>query len=269
MIKFFRSIRKKLIEEDNVRKYLLYAIGEIALVVIGILLALQVNNWNEERKLSLLEISYYENLLEDLQSDSLEYAFKMANARYNTDKILNILDFINHDYDISRTSLRSINWKGEDFTDSLALVMSLSQAGFVQFPQINDNTITDLRTTGNIKLLGNEDLKDDILFYYNRDKVLKQWWETYLPVRTDIDMVVNRILPAHLRVSYLNDEQTHLSPSDFEQIVNQMKQQPKLMELAIGMYHTHWRVIWNGEGRAEETIALITSVRNEIQHLKN
>jgi hypothetical protein len=49
MLKFFRTIRKKLIEEDNVRKYLLYAIGEILLVVIGILIALQLNNWNEAR----------------------------------------------------------------------------------------------------------------------------------------------------------------------------------------------------------------------------
>lgn len=50
MLKFFHTIRKKLIEEDNTRKYLLYAIGEILLVVIGILIALQINNWNQERK---------------------------------------------------------------------------------------------------------------------------------------------------------------------------------------------------------------------------
>ena len=50
MIKFFRNIRQKLIEQENIRKYLLYAIGEIFLVVIGILIALQVNNWNEQRK---------------------------------------------------------------------------------------------------------------------------------------------------------------------------------------------------------------------------
>lgn len=50
MLKFFRRIRQKLIDSGSVTKYLLYAIGEILLVVIGILIALQVNNWNEGRK---------------------------------------------------------------------------------------------------------------------------------------------------------------------------------------------------------------------------
>ena len=51
MLRFFRNIRQKLIEKDEIRKYLVYAVGEILLVVIGILIALQVNNWNEENKL--------------------------------------------------------------------------------------------------------------------------------------------------------------------------------------------------------------------------
>ena len=50
MITLFRRIRQKLIESGSATKYLFYAVGEIALVMIGILLALQVNNWNEERK---------------------------------------------------------------------------------------------------------------------------------------------------------------------------------------------------------------------------
>ena len=48
MLTFLRKIRKSLIESGIARKYLLYAIGEIALVVIGILIALQINNWNEK-----------------------------------------------------------------------------------------------------------------------------------------------------------------------------------------------------------------------------
>lgn len=50
MIKFFRKIRQNLVSEGKAVNYLKYAIGEIILVVIGILIALQINNWNEERK---------------------------------------------------------------------------------------------------------------------------------------------------------------------------------------------------------------------------
>lgn len=47
MIKFFRKIRQRLLSENKFSKYLIYAIGEIVLVVIGILIALQINNWNQ------------------------------------------------------------------------------------------------------------------------------------------------------------------------------------------------------------------------------
>jgi len=50
MIKFFRKIRQNLVMENKTGKYFKYAIGEIILVVIGILIALQINNWNERRK---------------------------------------------------------------------------------------------------------------------------------------------------------------------------------------------------------------------------
>jgi hypothetical protein len=50
MIKFFRKIRRQLFSENKFSKYLLYAIGEILLVVIGILIALSINNWNEKGK---------------------------------------------------------------------------------------------------------------------------------------------------------------------------------------------------------------------------
>ncbi|MFT6192076.1 MAG: hypothetical protein ACJAXF_002730 [Polaribacter sp.] len=58
MIKFFGEIRKNLLLNNKVSKYLLYAIGEIALVMIPILLALQVNNQNEERKSNDLVTAY-------------------------------------------------------------------------------------------------------------------------------------------------------------------------------------------------------------------
>jgi hypothetical protein len=74
MISFFRKIRQKLLSQNRVTRYLVYAIGEIALVVIGILIALQINNWNEARKARINERTVLKNLVQDLRADSLSFS---------------------------------------------------------------------------------------------------------------------------------------------------------------------------------------------------
>jgi hypothetical protein len=71
MIKFFRHIRQSHIMKNQTGKYLKYAIGEIVLVVIGILIALQINNWNEHLKKEKLKVSYKTSLKNDLCLDTL------------------------------------------------------------------------------------------------------------------------------------------------------------------------------------------------------
>ena len=73
MLKFFRRIRRKLIEDGNLRRYLFYAIGEILLVMIGILLALQVNNWNENKKAKKEELVALKDLLHEFQRNESEF----------------------------------------------------------------------------------------------------------------------------------------------------------------------------------------------------
>lgn len=69
MIKFFQKLRYDLMEKNKIGKYLKYAFGEIVLVVIGILVALQINTWNEERKTQLKEEALYNRVILDLQID--------------------------------------------------------------------------------------------------------------------------------------------------------------------------------------------------------
>lgn len=86
MIKFFRKIRQNLLSEGKTGKYLKYAVGEIVLVVIGILIALQINNWNEHRKAKTQEKNLVLNLTEDLVSDKERFAFNLK----ETNDILNV-----------------------------------------------------------------------------------------------------------------------------------------------------------------------------------
>ena len=73
MIKFFRKIRQKLLTENRTGQYLKYAIGEIFLVVIGILFALQINSWNQNRLERIEEIE----ILKSLHSDFFQTKSKV------------------------------------------------------------------------------------------------------------------------------------------------------------------------------------------------
>ena len=107
MIKFFRKIRQSLLSENKFSKYLIYAIGEIILVVIGILIALQINNWNQSKIQHKKEMVILEELKKGLESD-LNNEFIPGIAYYNEAKeALNKLDdfYKNNDVAISNDSL--------------------------------------------------------------------------------------------------------------------------------------------------------------------
>ncbi|MDM9631485.1 DUF6090 family protein [Robiginitalea aurantiaca] len=147
MIKFFRRIRQNLLMENKTGKYFKYAIGEIVLVVIGILIALSINNWNEERKERKKEINYLENLKIDLQHEILnseqyaEYHFKKVQAcakLINGDAPKNIKD-------------------AQVYTDTYEVVFRWKD--FVP----NNNTFKELLSSGNLSLIKNDSIKNGLL----------------------------------------------------------------------------------------------------------
>jgi hypothetical protein len=77
MIKFFRHIRQRMLKENRFSRYFLYAIGEIVLVVIGILIALQLNNWNSKQQLKQVEIKYLKEIANNLRADSADIQFNI------------------------------------------------------------------------------------------------------------------------------------------------------------------------------------------------
>jgi len=102
MIKFFRHIRQRLLTENKFSKYLLYAIGEIFLVVVGILIALQINNWNELRKTHLQDLEFLNNLKVELSIDIAALTAKITEYQGINSNIRNTVAlFDTADYELT------------------------------------------------------------------------------------------------------------------------------------------------------------------------
>ena len=102
MIKFFRHIRQRLLTENKFSKYLLYAIGEIFLVVVGILIALQINNWNELRKTHLQDLEFLNNLKVELSIDIAALTAKITEYQEINSNIRNTVAlFDTADYELT------------------------------------------------------------------------------------------------------------------------------------------------------------------------
>ena len=143
MFRFFRTIRLNLLTQNNIKKYLLYAIGEIVLVVIGILIALKINNWNNGEIEKLEEIKTYSDVKEQIQQNLEE---------------ISILDSLNHYYKslYDRGNLIISNNKRESIDTLAYIAMNLSQ--YSDFHG-NDNIYESLVNSGDIKLIKNTDIQ--------------------------------------------------------------------------------------------------------------
>lgn len=148
MIKFFRKIRQNLLSEGKTGKYFKYAIGEIILVVIGILIALSINNWNEDRKNKLAEANYYCRILDDFELNEklVDEALESTN-----DKIRRCKELI---VDLNRIP----NNKSDILND---FIYTLRLNVFVPSRIAFD----DLTSSGNLKLLTDLQLKNRLIEY--------------------------------------------------------------------------------------------------------
>ncbi len=149
MIKLFRNIRQNLLAEGKTSKYLKYAIGEIVLVVIGILIALSINNWNENRKAKIQEISQLKGIQEDiiLDRNDVDWNTNFHNEAINSEKEL--LDY-----------MMSSNSKPKD---SIAYEIAL---GTPIILTLHESSFTNLKNT-DLNAITNKKLKKQIANYYD------------------------------------------------------------------------------------------------------
>ncbi len=179
MITFFKKLRQSLLHDNKISKYLLYAFGEIILVVIGILIALSINNWNNNQYNEKQVFNYLNNLSEALNKDIISLERNLSFNKTRLKGIFYILEQAGLDtrtftemewLDISENGQANTLWKGP-IPDSLnqnfmKLAFSLLGRGFggVSF---NKSVINELYSTGSFSNIENTELKTGISDYYS------------------------------------------------------------------------------------------------------
>ena len=148
MLKFYRKIRQELLSENHFSKYFLYALGEILLVVIGILIALQINNWNEQRK---------ESRQEWVALNDLKLEFEK-----NKTNFLTHADWQNGVEKSWATYLSIISNKS---LANAERAIERPRVGYAVF-SISNNKLNSLLSTGVIDKIKNDSLKQ-LLFNWN------------------------------------------------------------------------------------------------------
>ena len=151
MIKFFRKIRQRLLTENKISIYLLYAIGEIVLVVIGILIALQINNWNENRKENKIENKILTEISKGLKQDLIDINSNMSAHKAG-------LKACEYFYDIFTNK--------QVQTDSINYYYTYLTRGYISIQ--NKSGYESLKSRG-LELIKDDSLRNDIIRLYEQD----------------------------------------------------------------------------------------------------
>jgi hypothetical protein len=177
MIKFFRNIRKNLLNEGKTTKYFKYAIGEIVLVVIGILIALQINNWNENSKDRSKEQAYLIALKEEFNYNRIELDNMMERNNFNGDAALKLSNLMGPD-DPTITE--------KEFAD---LAMDMTNLEVQYRP--NKAVLDEIISSGKLAIFSNNKLKFALSSYNGKLTKIKFQEEEHSAIRMQVIAIMN------------------------------------------------------------------------------
>ena len=158
MLHLLRIIRKDLIQVNNVKKYFLYAIGEILLIVFGILIAVQIGNWNQARKDRLEE----KEVLTRISSEVAGHVTRLSNTMLgaNLSQAFLGLDHVTSVFD------------GEPITNNIEFLNSVLSSAIFGYmtPSHQTTTYDEMVNSGKLQLIQKSELRDQVSNYYLRNQ---------------------------------------------------------------------------------------------------
>ena len=262
MINLFRKIRKQLADSNKPLQYLRYAIGEIVLVVIGILIALAINNWNQERLLKIQQIEILEDFIETLEVDRKTFEQSIKRGENATASIEIVLNHLNADL---------------PYADSLKFYFgSITDTWGVR---VNRSIYESLKSEG-LAIISNKELREAIVRLYDglspgqdrrneryRD-IIDEFSSKILSTRFDAMWEGNQFdWSKKNNYTYSNVDQLHgeMVPLNFEELKND---QEFLYSLKTLRNRRFWLMNFDNTIVRNSINDLIIKIENELFELK-
>ena len=176
MINYFRKIRKKMADDNKPLKYMRYAIGEILLVVIGILIALQINTANQNRINKKTELYYLNQMKHDLLADSLFLHQEKLDFQNSLPVIQNFLSELHKD-----NNRKSFNKAMRSYINDVMQPIS-----FVS----NNATYNEMKSSAKLGIISDKDLRNKIVTLYNHLEETKNLYSTNYDFMNAIDVTL-------------------------------------------------------------------------------
>ena len=254
MLTFLRKIRRTLVGSGGAGRYMIYAIGEIALVVIGILIALQINNWNENNKDRALEKRYYCILYEDVLQDNErinQLISQIAERKTNANQLLRIL--LDGEYnarEILLQYLKTIRGSGVNF-------------------EPNDAAYLDLKSSGNLNLIQDIKIKDLLNDYFKSIAPFVKTNQLYIDYVGDQYFNLSKYHKQTGMVAVeLGTDEIGIEGFKFEEdIVNKLKQL-EVKKLPKEFHDTYFNLAYNMATNMERRMQLLESIKVEVSKIK-
>lgn len=250
MIKFFRKIRQTLLTENKFSKYLLYAIGEIVLVVIGILIALQLNTWKDENQAKKEELKILKSVYNEMTENLIQFdqIYFMHQKKQNS---LKAILFSN----LNNFSLSQFDSLGNNYLNSATYNPSFS-------------IYNTLVSSGKIELVTNDSLKYKISNYKD---IVADFTEGELVARKNTRdhnwiYFVNSSISAKNRFNLSTRSEKELG-DDLQYYLNEYESPQFQNAMAIILLNMN-EIINDGKNLRTETLSLVEMLETEIKKLE-
>ncbi|MDP5158378.1 MAG: DUF6090 family protein [Flaviramulus sp.] len=237
MIKFFQKIRKNLLNEGKTSKYFKYAIGEIVLVVIGILIALQINNWNTQR----IENQKEKLLLRELHNEFVQNKIQLDSAISIHTKTLKSITYLKNKL--------PMNLKSENL-DSLSYHLYYSTYYFTYNP--SKGIINAISNSATFDLISNDELRKLIISW---DDVLADYQEEEINARDNFNNHIKPFIKEHMY--YATSPKNMLSDASID--LSFLKTLA-FDNMVLDRYYDVTEIIENEAGEFDQIIATINRI---------